>query len=88
MPGATSRSAAGPTLGRSANAEPSSPKPIAPRVRWAVIEVRARASGVWSRASGAWSRVPRSSCIFCASVDGCVGCAELCAERLARAVQA
>lgn len=79
MPGAASSSAAGPTLGRSANAEPSSPKPTTPRARWAVIEARARALGV---------RAVRSACIFCASVDGCVGCAELHAKRLTGAVQA
>lgn len=55
MPEAASTSAAGPTLGMSANAEPSSPKPITPRVRWAVIEARARAPGVSLRALRVWS---------------------------------
>jgi hypothetical protein len=48
MPPGASRSAAGPTLGVSATAEPSSPKPIAPRARCRASE--APAGALWAGA--------------------------------------
>jgi hypothetical protein len=54
MPGAASRSAAGPTLGVSASAAPMSPKPIAPRVRWRAREVLASGLRRWSGILGAF----------------------------------
>jgi hypothetical protein len=49
-PGGASSSAAGPMRGINATAEPVSPKPMTPRVRWAAIEVLAKAPWLVTRA--------------------------------------